>query len=154
MASIILLPTPERERSLATPPPVSPARTARIIHVALAIPPIVFGSVIAILVARGSLPPAGNPMVHFALVGVGLLLMLAGTLVAFRIPPRPGGETPDAYWGRSFPRAVVAWAMMEGGAFLTGFAGLFAGTLFYPVIGMVAFAALMLGFNPQRISGG
>ena len=133
---------------------MSPARTARIIHLALAAPPIVFGSVVALLVARGPFPPAGDPTVHFALVGVGLFLMLAGTLVAFRIPARGGGEALDPYWKRTFPRAVGAWALMEGGAFLTGFAGLFTGTLFYPVIGMVAFAALMFGFNPQRISGG
>jgi hypothetical protein len=136
------------------PTPVSPARTARIIHLALTVPPIVFGSVVALIVARGALPPAGNPMVHFALVGIGLLLMLAGTMIAFRIPARSGPETPDAYWGRTFPRAVVAWAMMEGGAFLMAFAGLFSGTILYPVIGMAAFAALMVGFAPSRISGG
>jgi hypothetical protein len=93
-------------------------------------------------------------MVHFALVGIGLFLKLAGTMIAFRTPARSGPETPDAYWGRTFPRAAVAWAMMEGGAFLTAFAGLFSATLFYPVIGMVAFAALMAGFTPSRISGG
>jgi hypothetical protein len=117
-------------------------------------PPVVFGGVVAFLVTRGGLQPAGNPVVHFALVGVGLVLMLVGTGIAFRIPGQKSGDTPDAYWKRSFPRAVVAWAMMEGGAFLAAFAGLFSGTAFYPVIGVVAFVALMIGFSPARISGG
>jgi hypothetical protein len=92
-------------------------------------------------------------VVHFGLVGVGLVLMLAGTAIAFRIPARGAAEAPDPYWQRTFPRAVVAWAMMEAGAFLTAFAGLFSGTAFYPVIGVAAFAALMAGFSPARISG-
>ena len=41
-------------------------------------PPVLFGGVVAFLVTRGGLQPAGNPVVHFALVGVGLVLMLAG----------------------------------------------------------------------------
>jgi hypothetical protein len=117
-------------------------------------PPILFSGVVAFLVTRGGLQAAGSPVVHFGLVGVGLVLMLAGMAIAFRIPSRESRETIDPYWRRAFPRAVVAWAMMEGGAFLVAFAGLFSGTAFYPVIGAVAFAGLMAGFSPARISGG
>ena len=44
--------------------------------------------------------------------------------------------------------------MMEGGAIPDRVRGALLRDGFYPVIGVVAFAALMIGFNPARISGG
>lgn len=132
----------------------APDRTARLVHLALAGGPAVFALVVVALVATGSLPSAGNPTVHFAMVGVGLFLMLAGALLGVRIPSRRSAVPAADYWRATLPRAAMVWAVMEAGALLTVMAGLFSGTVFYTVIGVVAFLALMVAFNPARLSGG
>lgn len=129
------------------------ARIARLIHLALGATPVVFTVVVWLVVETRPMPPAGNPMVHFALVGVALVGMIAGALLAIQIPPRTTGQDEAAYWQAILPRAIMVWGLFEAGGLLAAVAGLLSGTLLYPFIGLAAFLSLMAGFTPGRFAG-
>jgi hypothetical protein len=136
------------------PRSTSPAtRTARLIHLALGATPVIFTAVVWLVVETRPMPPAGNPMVHFALVGVALVGMIAGALLAIQIPSRNSGQDEAAYWQATLPRAIMVWGLFEAGGLLAAVAGLLSGTLLYPFIGVAAFLSLMAGFTPGRFAG-
>ena len=129
------------------------ARTARFIHLALGATPVIFTAVVWLVVEARPMPPAGNPMVHFALVGVALVGMIAGALIAIQIPTRTAGQDEATYWQATLPRAIMVWGLFEAGGLLAAVAGLLSGTLLYPFIGLAAFLSLMAGFTPGRFAG-
>ena len=129
------------------------ARTARVIHLALGATPVIFTAVVWLVVETRPMPPAGNPVVHFALVGVALVGMIAGALMAIQIPTRAAAQDEAAYWQATLPRAIMVWGLFEAGGLLAAVAGLLSGTLLYPFIGVAAFLSLMAGFTPGRFAG-
>jgi hypothetical protein len=129
-------------------------QVARVIHLALAITPLIFMAVAWFVIRTRPMPPAGNAVIHFALVGIGLSGMIAGALLALRIEPQRPGQGEAEYWQAALPRAIVVWALFEAGALLAGVAGLLSGVLLYPLLGVVAFLGLMIGFTPGRLAGG
>ena len=129
------------------------ARTARVIHLALGATPVIFTAVVWLVVETRPMPPAGNPVIHFALVGMALMTMIAGALVGIQIPPRTSGQDEAGYWQATLPRAIMVWGLFEAGALLAAVAGLLSGTLLYPFIGLAACLSLMAGFTPGRFAG-
>ena len=129
------------------------ARTARVIHLALGATPVIFTAVVWLVVETRPMPPAGNPVVHFALVGVALVGMIAGALMAIQIPSRTTGQDEATYWQATLPRTIMTWGMFEAGGLLAAVAGLLSGTLLYPFVGLAAFLSLMAGFTPGRFAG-
>jgi len=134
----------------STPPA---ARTARLIHLALGVTPVVFTVVVALVIQTRPMPPAGSPMVHFALMGVALVGMIAGALLAIQVPTRAAAQDEAAYWQATLPRAIMVWGLFEAGGLLAAVAGLLSGTLLYPFIGLAACLSLMAGFTPGRFAG-
>jgi hypothetical protein len=128
-------------------------RTARLIHLALGVTPVAFTAVVWLVIETRPMPPAGNPVIHFALVGLALLTMIAGALLAIQIPSRTSGQDEATYWQATLPRAIMVWGLFEAGGLLAAVAGLLSGTLLYPFIGLAAFLSLMAGFTPGRLAG-
>jgi hypothetical protein len=126
----------------------------RLIHLSLMVTPVAFAAVVWFVIRTRPMPPAGNPVVHFALVGVALMAMMAGALMALRIEPRKAGQSDASYWRATLPRAIMIWGLFEAGALLATIAGLLSAVMLYPLLGTMAFLGLMIGFTPGRLAGG
>ena len=106
---------------MTNPPPQNPARTIRVIHLALVTGPVLLLGVTAYLRTYGTEPlPSLAPIAGFILAVVGVLsIALATAVLRPRISPRAAGETADAYWTAARnAQALTLWAVLEGAALL------------------------------------
>ncbi len=140
--------------------PSGPSRTtATILHLALLLGPLVLvGVAVAWRGAPGSsfrvAPPV--PASSLRLVGgvVAAACYGAALLLRSRLIPPAGDQPEHEWWAANQPRAVVLWALIEGGMALGGVIFLLSGDL-PALLGITgAGLLLMLAFTPQRLAGG
>lgn len=133
--------------------------TATILHLALMLGPLLLIGIAVVLrrapgssfAAAPAIPPATLRLAAgaaaAAMYGVALLLRS-------RLSPPANGQPEDGWWADNQPRAVVLWALIEGGMLLGSVAYLLSGDL--PLLLGISGAGLvlMLAFTPARLAGG
>lgn len=128
---------------------MSPAKTARVLHLAL------MGSVVltTLVLALVPIQAAGiPPLFLYAVFGVAAVLFAGALVISTRLPRQPG-QTLDDWWTQNLPRAIMMWAMLEGPSLLGAVAFLLSRdftALIIPATGLVLF--MLLG--PARLEQG
>ncbi len=87
-----------------------PARTARLIHLALMSGVTLFA--VVAWFAPGEIP-APSSVLRTILPFVAVLGFLGAHLLRRRLPARRPGETDDRWWPRAMPGAIMSWALVE-----------------------------------------
>ena len=129
-------------------PPASPARTARLLHVAL------MGSVIGSSLLLAFLPVSGGsiaPLFLYAVFGVAAVMFAGALLLSSRLPHND--RNLDSWWQENIGRALLIWAMVEGPALLGAVAYLLSRditALLVPAVGL----ALLVLLGPGKLEQG
>ena len=131
--------------------------TATILHLALLLGPLLFYGVVAWLRLRpGATPPpalAEADILRIACYAVTAAMFAGALMLRLKIQPPAGGEAETAWWGKHQGKALVVWALVEGGMLLGGVVFLLLGDI-ATIIGVGgAGALLMLLTAPGRLVG-
>ncbi len=123
----------------------APARTARLLHLAL------MGSVTGISVTLALLPASAAslaPLFLYAVFGVAAIMFAGALVLSSRLTS--GGRDVGLWWRENLGRALVMWAMIEGPSLLGAVAYLLSRdltALFIPAVGLV----LLMHLGPARL---
>ena len=138
--------------------PSQPSRqTATILHLALLLGPLLFYGVAAWLRWRPGATPqpalAGADVLRLACYAVAATMFAGALMLRLKIQPPTAGEDETAWWGKHQGKALVVWALVEGGMLLGGVVFLLLGDI-ATIIGVGgAGTLLMLLTPPGRLVG-
>lgn len=142
---------------MATQPQAN-RQTAIMLHLSLLMGPLLLIAVAAWIRLRpgaGPSPVTGDSTVlRYACYAVAASAYALAVLFRLRIPVRDSAEDETAWWGRHQARALVVWALIEGGMIFAGVVFLLTGDL--PTLVSVGGTGLvlMLVTAPGRLGGG
>ena len=106
---------------MASPAPVSPAVTARIIHGALTVGVVMLCAVSWFLAERTALPVEALPDRRVLYIGLFLAsaVLFGGAMFTVnRLVPPGAGASQDDWWRANLGRAVMVWSLVEAPAIL------------------------------------
>jgi len=131
------------------------AMTARIIHAAISSGVVIVFAVFLYLRNQSGLQNPAETGQTLRIVGYLLLAggVLASGMLRGRIPPRRRGSDLDEWWTQSLPRAVVVWAVAEGGGLAAMVMGWLVGDTTLLALGAALPLALLFTSRPSRLSG-
>lgn len=90
-------------------------------------------------------------IIGYALVVVGIVLPY---IVRGRIPPPRQGADPGEWWAANLPKAVVVWALAEGGGLGAMVLGWVVGDATLLAVGAAAGLAVLFVNRPGRLASG
>jgi hypothetical protein len=134
--------------------PAKIAMTARIIHAAISSGILIVFAVFLYLHNQSSLQYPAETARTLRIVGYLLLAggVLASGMLRGRIAPRRLGSDLDEWWIKSLPRAVVVWAVAEGGGLAAMVMGWLVGDTTLLALGAALPLALLFTSRPGRLS--
>ncbi|HEY4670914.1 MAG TPA: hypothetical protein VIG78_02515 [Gemmatimonadaceae bacterium] len=123
-------------------------QTVRVIHGAMVAGLILFG-----LVAHFVMLPKRSPGVGLIpllpwLLGVSLVGCALGILLSMRVPRPSTNESPDPFWRRAAPLAMIAWTPLEGAGLLAIVVHSLTGSTAAAIVAIVAVIVFLL-LNPS-----
>jgi hypothetical protein len=136
--------------------PVSPAITARIVHVALVLGVLLFWSVAWYIGSNSTMPVSAVPDRRVLYLGLFLfsgVLFGAAMYSASRLTPPAPRTSQDDWWRTNLGRVVGIWALVETPALLGTAAYLLTHdfrTLIAPFTGLLLF----VNYRPSRFAEG
>ena len=136
--------------------PLDPGRafaTARIVHGAIVAGSVMMFAVFLFLLTQVTFEVAAGTARTRRFVGYVLLVIpvLGSGLVRGRIPPRRRGSDPAEWWIASLPKAVVVWALAEGGGLAAMVLGWLTGDMTLLALGAAVALALLFVSRPSRL---
>lgn len=133
--------------------PAKIAMVARIIHAAISSGVVVIFAVFLFLSYQSSLgSEAGRTLrvVGYVVLAGGVL---ASGMLRGRIAPRRRDMDLVAWWGENLPRAILVWALAEGGGLAAMVMGWLIGDTTLLALGAALPLALLFTSRPGRLSG-
>lgn len=130
------------------------AMTARIIHAAISSGVVIVFAVFLYLHNQSSLQYPAEAGRKLRIVGYFLLAggVLASGMLRGRVAPRRRGTDLDEWWIQNLPRAVVVWAVAEGGGLAAMVMGWLVGDTTLLALGAALPLALLFTSRPNRLS--
>jgi hypothetical protein len=134
--------------------PAKIAMTARIIHAAISSGVLIVLAVFLYLHNRSSLQYPAETARTLRILGYLLLAggVLASGMLRGRIAPRRRGSDLDEWWIKNLPRAVIVWAVAEGGGLAAIVLGWLVGDTTLLALGAALPLALLFTSRPNRLS--
>ncbi|MGD8699370.1 MAG: hypothetical protein PVJ43_08775 [Gemmatimonadales bacterium] len=130
------------------------AMTARVIHAAISGGVVIVFAVFLYLRNQSSLQLASEAGQTLRIVGYLLLAggVLASGMLRGRVAPRRRGADLDEWWTNNLPRAVIVWAVAEGGGLAAMVMGWLTGDTTLLALGAALPLALLFTSRPSRLS--
>jgi len=133
-----------------------PKLVARIIHLAIATGLLLFFAVFFYLRDSGAGLGFSGEQTRVWRLAVYALLVITIVAVFYlraRMPARTLEMSSEVWWTANLPRAVVAWALTEGGGLVAVFVGWLMGSLDLMVLGVALGLGLLFISRPARLEG-
>jgi hypothetical protein len=142
----------EQQRPKSVP---GSATTARIIHAAITAGVVILFAVFLFLRTRMSSEfPAETAGILKLVAGAVLVASgFASNLVRSRIPAPTAGSSRDEWWRANQPKAVVCWAIAEGGGLAALAIGWLIGNTTLLALGAGVALALLFVSRPEALEG-
>jgi hypothetical protein len=128
---------------------MTPATTARILHLALMSSLVLSSVVLSLVPLAPSLP---SPLFLYAIFGIAAVFFAGAMVISTRLP-REGASRGDGWWSQNLPRALVIWSMIEGPSMLGAVGFMLTRditALIIPGVGLLLFVIL----GPSRLEQG